>query len=137
MLRMGRDLEHHLILDALAWDGWDVGMGRWGAQVGGAGPAILGQTPTCALSGCWGRFVEGLSTHGRGKGEGGRKGLEGRAMGRGRKKEDGGGWREKKVGCMNESQYLYTLHSINKGIILHGARAGSVLDQAGLKGRAA
>ena len=69
--------------------------------------------------------------------EGGGKGLEGRAMGRGRKKEDGGGWREKKVGCMNESQYLYTLHSINKGIILHGARAGSVLDQAGLKGRAA
>ena len=92
MLRMGRDLEHHLILDALAWDGWDgwdVGMGRWGAQVGGAGPAILGQTPTCALSGCWGLFVEGLSTHGRGKGEGGGKGLEGRAMGRGRKKEDG------------------------------------------------
>ena len=82
-------LEHHLILDALAWDGWDVGMGRWGAQVGGAGPAILGQTPTCALSGCWGLFVEGLSTHGRGKGEGGGKGLEGRAMGRGRKKEDG------------------------------------------------
>ena len=38
---------------------------------------------------------------------------------------------------MNESQYLYTLHSINKGIILHGARAGLVLDQAGLKGRAA
>ena len=71
MLRMGKDLEHHLILDALAWD---VGMGRWGAQVGGAGPAILGQTPTCALSGCWGLFVEGLSTHGRGKGEGEREG---------------------------------------------------------------
>ena len=59
-----------MILDALAWDGWDVGMGRWGAQVGGAGPAILGQTPTCALSGCWGLFVEGLSTHGRGRGGG-------------------------------------------------------------------
>ena len=72
-----------MILDALAWDGWDVGMGRWGAQVGGAGPAILGQTPTCALSGCWGLFVEGLSTHGRGRGggrdlRGGQWGGEGR-----------------------------------------------------------
>ena len=38
---------------------------------------------------------------------------------------------------MNQSQYLYTLHSINKGIILHGARAGSVLEQDALKGRAA
>ena len=90
MLRMGRDLEHHLILDALAWDGWDVGMGRWGAQVGGAGPAILGQTPTCALSGCWGLFVEGLSTHGRGRG-GGRdlRGGQGGGEGRRRMGEDG------------------------------------------------
>ena len=90
MLRMGKDLEHHLILDALAWDGWDVGMGRWGAQVGGAGPAILGQTPTCALSGCWGLFVEGLSTHGRGRGGGG--GLRGGQWGgegRRRMGEDG------------------------------------------------
>ena len=90
MLRMGKDLEHHLILDALAWDGWDVGMGRWGAQVGGAGPAILGQTPTCALSGCWGLFVEGLSTHGRGRG-GGRdlRGGQGGGVGRRRMGEDG------------------------------------------------
>ena len=85
MLRMGRDLEHHLILDALAWDGWDVGMGRWGAQVGGAGPAILGQTPTCALSGCWGLFVEGLSTHGRG--ERGREGGREREREKEREKE--------------------------------------------------
>ena len=93
MLRMGRDLEHHLILDALAWDGWDVGMGRWGAQVGGAGPAILGQTPTCALSGCWGLFVEGLSTHGRGERgwEGGRDLRGGQWGGEGRRRmgEDG------------------------------------------------
>ena len=90
MLRMGRDLEHHLILDALAWDGWDVGMGRWSAQVGGAGPAILGQTPTCALSGCWGLFVEVLSTHGRGRG-GGRDLMGGQWGGEGRRRmgEDG------------------------------------------------
>ena len=90
MLRMGRDLEHHLILDALAWDAWDVGMGRWGAQVGGAGPAILGQTPTFALSGCWGLFVEGLSTHGRGRG-GGRDLRGGQWGGEGRRRmgEDG------------------------------------------------
>ena len=77
-------------LDALAWDGWDVGMGRWGAQVGGAGPAILGQTPTCALSGCWGLFVEGLSTHGRGRG-GGRdlRGAQWGGEGRRRMGEDG------------------------------------------------
>ena len=90
MLRMGKDLEHHLILDALAWD---VGMGRWGAQVGGAGPAILGQTPTCALSGCWGLFVEGLSTHGRGERgrEGGRDLRGGQWGGEGRRRmgEDG------------------------------------------------
>ena len=79
-----------MILDALAWDGWDVGMGRWGAQVGGAGPAILGQTPTCALSGCWGLFVEGLSTHGRGRG-GGRNLRGGQWGGEGRRRmgEDG------------------------------------------------
>ena len=79
-----------MILDALAWDGWDVGMGRWGAQVGGAGPAILGQTPTCALSGCWGLFVEGLSTHGRGRG-GGRALRGGQWGGEGRRRmgEDG------------------------------------------------
>ena len=90
MLRMGKDLEHHLILDALAWDGWDVGMGRWGAQVGGAGPAIVGQTPTCALSGGWGLFVEGLSTHGRGRG-GGRDLRGGQWGGEGRRRmgEDG------------------------------------------------
>ena len=90
MLSMGKDLEHHLILDALAWDGWDVGMGRWGAQVGGAGPAILGQTPTCALNGCWGLFVEGLSTHGRGRG-GGRDLRGGQWCGEGRRRmgEDG------------------------------------------------
>ena len=77
-------------LDALAWDGWDVGMGRWGAQVGGAGPAILGQTPTCALSGCWGLFVEVLSTHGRGRG-GGRDLRGGQWGGEGRRRmgEDG------------------------------------------------
>ena len=90
MLRMGRDLEHHLILDALAWDGWDVGMGRWGAQVGGAGPAILGQTPTCALRGCWGLFVEVLSTQGGGRG-GGRDLGGGQWGGEGRRRmgEDG------------------------------------------------
>ena len=79
-----------MILDALAWDAWDVGMGRWGAQVGGAGPAILGQTPTCALSGCWGLFVEGLSTHGRGRG-GGRDLRGGQWGGEGRRRmgEDG------------------------------------------------
>ena len=79
-----------MILDALAWDGWDVGMGRWGAQVGGAGPAILGQTPTCALSGCWGLFVEVLSTHGRGRG-GGRDLRGGQWGGEGRRRmgEDG------------------------------------------------
>ena len=94
MLSMGKDLEHHLILDALAWDGWDVGMGRWGAQVGGAGPAILGQTPTCALSGCWGLFVEGLSTHGRGKGEGGKGGRGGRGGEKREMERDRGGERE-------------------------------------------
>ena len=99
MLRMGRDLEHHLILDALAWDGWDVGMGRWGAQVGGAGPAILGQTPTCALSGCWGLFVEGLSTHGRGRG-GGREG--GRDLRGGQWGGEGRGRMERKKGWLHE-----------------------------------
>ena len=71
MLRMGKDLEHHLILDALAWDGWDVGMGRWGAQVGGAGPAILGQTPTCALSGAGASLLRASALMGGGEGEGG------------------------------------------------------------------
>ena len=109
------------------------------ADVSGEGRAGRGERACVCV--CAHAYVcgggEQAAARGRGKGEGGGKGLEGRAMGRGRKKEDGGGWREKKVGCMNESQYLYTLHSINKGIILHGARAGSVLDQAGLKGRAA